>query len=71
MTAPTKEIPMKHTANRAHSRRIKPTAPSRQTAPDFVAPRQPSEADRSFIRSMNEFVEKQGTITDDEFFRVL
>lgn len=58
---------MKHTANRAHSRHIKPTAPSRHTAPDFVAPRQPSEADRSFIRSMNEFVEKQGTITDDEF----
>jgi hypothetical protein len=62
---------MKHTANHAHSRRIKPTAPSHHTPPDLVAPRQPSEADRSFIRSMNEFVEKQGTITDDEFFRVL
>lgn len=62
---------MKHTANRAHSRHIKPTAPSRHAPPDFVAPRQPSKADRSFIRSMNEFVEKQGTITDDEFFRVL
>ncbi|MDZ5637918.1 hypothetical protein [Enterobacter sp. A103] len=41
------------------------------TAPDSADPRQPSEADRSFIRSMNEFVEKHGTITDDEFFRVL
>ncbi len=30
-----------------------------------------SEEDRAFIRSMNEFVEKHGTITDDDFFRVL
>ena len=71
MTAPTKEIPMKHTTDHTPSRRINPTAPASQTAPDFVAPRQPSEADRSFIRSMNECVEKHGTITDDEFFRVL
>ncbi|WP_219358474.1 type II toxin-antitoxin system CcdA family antitoxin [Enterobacter sp. BIDMC 29] len=35
------------------------------------ARRQPSEEDRAFIRAMNEFVEKHGTITDDEFFRVL
>lgn len=33
--------------------------------------RQPSDEDRAFIRAMNEFVEKHGTITDDEFFRVL
>lgn len=33
--------------------------------------RQPSEEDRAFIGAMNEFVEKHGTITDDEFFRVL
>ena len=26
---------------------------------------------QEFIREMNEFVEKYGTLTDDEFFRVL
>lgn len=31
----------------------------------------PSENDREFIRVMNEFVAKNGTITDDEYFRVL
>jgi hypothetical protein len=71
MTAPTKEKPMEHTADHTPSRRIMPTSPPSHTASDFVAPGQPSEADRSFIRSMNEFVEKHGTITDDEFFRVL
>jgi len=30
-----------------------------------------SEHDRQFIQAMNDFVEKNGTITDDEFFRVL
>jgi len=71
MAAPTKEILMKHTADHTPSRRIKPTAPPRRTASDVVALHQPSDADRSFIRSMNEFVEKHGTITDDDFFRVL
>lgn len=32
--------------------------------------RTPSAEDRAFIQAMNEFVEKRGTLTDDEFFRV-
>ncbi len=32
--------------------------------------RTPSAEDRAFIQAMNEFVEKHGTLTDDEFFRV-
>lgn len=35
------------------------------------AQRKLSEHDRQFIQAMNDFVEKNGTITDDEFFRVL
>lgn len=30
-----------------------------------------SEEHQSFIRAMNDFVAKHGTITDDEFFRVI
>lgn len=30
-----------------------------------------SENDKEFIRAMNEFVAEHGTITDDEYFRVL
>jgi hypothetical protein len=71
MTAPTKEILMTYPAEHTPSQRIKSAKPSSNTASDSADPRQPSEADRSFIRSMNEFVEKHGTITDDEFFRVL
>ncbi|EPF0313853.1 hypothetical protein BWZ29_14595 [Enterobacter cancerogenus] len=62
---------MKRTAEPASTRDIKSTSPSNHAAPDAVSTRQPSEADRVFIRSMNEWVEKHGTITDDEFFRVL
>ena len=62
---------MKHTVDPTLSRSINPTVPSSHTSPDSVAPCQSSDADRSFIHSMNEFVEKHGTITDDEFFRVL
>jgi endo-beta-N-acetylglucosaminidase D len=35
------------------------------------AQRKLSEHDQQFIQAMNDFVEKNGTITDDEFFRVL
>lgn len=30
-----------------------------------------SENEKEFIRAMNEFVAEHGTITDDEYFRVL
>lgn len=39
--------------------------------PSAAPPRLQTEHDREFIRAMNAFVEKNGTITDDEFFRVL
>ncbi|MGK3223614.1 hypothetical protein ACCW94_00800 [Enterobacter soli] len=35
------------------------------------AQRKLSEHDRQFIQAMNDFIENNGTITDDEFFRVL
>lgn len=64
---------MTYPAEHTPSQRVKSAKPSSNTAPDSADPRQQSEAeaDRSFIRSMNEFVEKHGTITDDDFFRVL
>ena len=62
---------MKHTVDHTLSRSIKTTVPSSYTSPDSVAPCQSSDGDLSLIHSMNEFVEKHGTITDDEFFRVL
>ncbi|WP_148241721.1 hypothetical protein [Enterobacter asburiae] len=62
---------MTYPADHTPSQRIKSTKPSSHTPADSADLHQPSEADRSFIRSMNEFVKKHGTITDDEFFRVL
>lgn len=49
---------MTYPAEHTPTQRIKSAKPSSNTAPDSADPRQPSEADRSFIRSMNEFVEK-------------
>ena len=39
--------------------------------PNTASQRRPSEQDQRFIQEMNEFVEKHGTITDDEFYRVI
>jgi len=70
MTAPTKEIMMKHTTETDPGQNIISRKPLRH-AEHRSARQQPSEEDRAFIRAMNDFVEKHGTITDDEFFRVL
>lgn len=61
---------MKHTTETELGQNITPRKPLCH-AEQHPSRRQPSEEDRAFIRAMNEFVEKQGTITDDEFFRVL
>jgi hypothetical protein len=71
MTAPTKEKPMKRTAESTPSRPKAATKPTTHAKPGSTPSHQLSAADRAFIRAMNEFVEKHGTITDDEFFRVL
>lgn len=62
---------MKRTAESNPSRRITSTNPVVDAKPYSVASHNPSDADRAFIRAMNEFVEKHGTITDDDFFKVL
>ncbi|HDR2623302.1 TPA: hypothetical protein QCI71_004238 [Enterobacter chuandaensis] len=62
---------MKHTARIKQGQDIASRKPLYHVEQHSVNRRQPSEADRSFIQSMNELVEKHGTITDDEFFRVL
>ncbi|MCY0774809.1 hypothetical protein [Enterobacter cloacae complex sp. 2022EL-00788] len=62
---------MKQTPEYGSSRSMTPTKPLRHSTPGRTAKRQVSEAYRAFIRVMNELVEKYGTITDDEFFRVL
>jgi hypothetical protein len=58
----------------AHS--VTPRSQVRDSKPQVTLKEKPkstklSENDREFIRAMNEFVEEHGTITDDEYFRVL
>ncbi|AWV76134.1 TPA: hypothetical protein ACYRWO_001121 [Enterobacter hormaechei] len=62
---------MKRTAESTPSRPKAATKPTTHAKPGSTPSHQLSAADRAFIRAMNEFVEKHGTITDDEFFRVL
>lgn len=58
----------------AHS--VAPGSQVRNSTPQVTSKEKPkstklSENDREFIQAMNEFVEEHGTITDDEYFRVL
>ncbi|MCQ4444777.1 type II toxin-antitoxin system CcdA family antitoxin [Enterobacter cloacae] len=62
---------MKHTTKTNLSQNITPRKPLCHAEQSSARRYQPSEEDRVFIRAMNEFVEKHGTITDDDFFRVL
>lgn len=62
---------MKHTTETELGQNITSRKPLCHAEQNSTRRRQPSEEDRAFIRAMNEFVEKHGTITDDEFFRVL
>lgn len=62
---------MKHTAETKPSQNITSRKPLSHGEQYQARRRQPSEEDRAFIQAMNEFVEKHGTITDDDFFRVL
>lgn len=45
--------------------------PPPQPRPLAARARKRNDRDREFIQAMNAFVDKNGTITDDEFFRVL
>ncbi|HHA2007916.1 type II toxin-antitoxin system CcdA family antitoxin [Enterobacter quasimori] len=62
---------MTHTTEPDLGQNITSRKPLSHTEQNSTRRRQPSDEDRAFIRAMNEFVEKHGTITDDEFFRVL
>ncbi|CAM6787381.1 hypothetical protein [Enterobacter cloacae] len=62
---------MKHTAETKPGQNITSRKLLCHAEQNSTRRRQPSDEDRAFIRAMNEFVEKNGTITDDEFFRVL
>ncbi|WP_242637175.1 hypothetical protein [Enterobacter cloacae] len=62
---------MKRTAESPPTRPEAAIKPTTHAMPGSTPSHPLSEADRAFIRAMNEFVEKHGTITDDEFFRVL
>lgn len=62
---------MKISPIKDESRIVKPDGVSirRRYAPSVMHKK--TEEDKEFIRAMNKFVEQHGTITDDEFFRVL
>ncbi|HDR2782774.1 TPA: hypothetical protein QCK30_001241 [Enterobacter sichuanensis] len=62
---------MKHTAETKQGQNISSRKPCCHAEQSATRRHQLSEEDGAFIRAMNEFVEKHGTITDDDFFRVL
>ncbi|ENY9448270.1 type II toxin-antitoxin system CcdA family antitoxin [Enterobacter sp. 04-C-01-SI_S15] len=62
---------MKHTAETKPGQNITSRKPLCHAEQRSARRHRPSKEDRAFIQAMNEFVEKHGTITDDEFFRVI
>lgn len=62
---------MKHTTETKPGQNITSHKPLCHAEQRSARRHQPSEEDRAFMQAMNEFVEKHGTITDDDFFRVL